>query len=749
MLKRKLLGTAAIVAALATAPAFAQTTDKQIQPAAQQLAAAQTQQQDLDFAKDAAKGGLKEVRLGELASQKATDGDVKAFGQRMVDDHSKANDQLKTIAQQKGLELPADLDGDGKALFDKLSGLDGTAFDQAYVQEMVSDHQKDVQKFQQEADGGQDPDIKAFAAQTLPTLQDHLQQIQAISTKVAQAGTDMNATAAANAGTAASDQTQLAANANQAQLRVIGDMTAEDLIGKDVVNADGKDIGEIDDLVLDQNQVAHVVVGVGGFLGIGQKDVAIPVDRLQLSGDNNAILLSGMTEDDLRNLPNFERTAYVDYPRSQGVAGNNPAATDLNQVAPAAGTTDQGATADQTQAAADQNQAAANQNQAGDQQHLQVIGDMTAEQLLGQQVVNAEGKDIGEIDDLVLDNNRLAHVVVGVGGFLGMGEKEVAIPVERLQIGDDQTTLMSAVTEDELRQLPSFEPRLSYTKYPRYNERSRVAANQAVAPVPSETGNTGAPAATADNTAATQQTANAQNAQNVKVIGDMTAQDLIGQQVVNADGRDIGEIDDLVLDNNKVAHVVVGVGGFLGIGEKDVAIPVDRLQLGQDRAIILSGVTDDDLRNLPNFERNAYAAYPRDQRLGGANQQAATDQGTAASTNQQDQVTAAARANPLGQLTADDLIGKDVVNAQGEDVGEIKDIVIDANKDKAVYVVLSVGGFLGVGDKNIVVPFDQLAAGENQAVLMNSATVDQLKGYPEWQEGATWTPLPRGKRIFE
>jgi len=230
MLKRKLLGTAAIVAALAVSPAFAQTNQDQLQPTALQLAAADVQKQDVDFAKDAAKGGLTEVRLGELATQKAADGDVKAFGQRMVDDHGKANDQLKSIAQQKGIELPADLDDEGKALFDRLSALDAAAFDQAYVQQMVSDHQKDVQKFQQEADAGQDPDIKAFAAQTLPTLQDHLQQIQGISTKVAQAGTDLNATAVANTGTAATDQTQVAAG-NQGQLRVIGEMTAEDLIG--------------------------------------------------------------------------------------------------------------------------------------------------------------------------------------------------------------------------------------------------------------------------------------------------------------------------------------------------------------------------------------------------------------------------------------------------------------------------------------------------------------------------------------
>jgi len=715
MLKRKLLGTAAIVAVFAVTPALTRTTT-QIPTFIQVAAAADLQKQDADFAKDAAIGGLAEVQLGQLATQKAADADVKAFGQRMVDDHGKANEQLKSVAQAKGIELPTDLDKKHKAVFDKLSGLDGAAFDQAYVQEMVKDHQKDVKKFQDEADKGQDPDIKAFAQQTLPTLQDHLNHIQGISTKVAQAGGNGAAPAA---GAAATDQTQAAA-AGQGQLRVIGDMTAEDLIGQDVVNADGKDVGEIQDLVLDQNKVGYVVVNVGGFLGMGDKDVAIPASKLQLNGDNQAILLSGMTEDDLKNLPEFDRNVYAQYPRDQRLVDAN---------APAGG---QPTVAQQQQAAADQN-AAGTENV-----NLQVIGDMTAEQLIGQSLVNSDGRSIGDIDDLVLDHNRLSHVVVGVGGFLGMGEKEVAIPVERLQIGEDQTTIMSAVTEDELKQLPNFEPRLSYSKYPRANQRNNLtAANQPAA------GDTAA-----SNTMVANDTAAADNAAangQVRVIGQMTAEDLIGKTVVNADGRDVGSIDDLVLDNNKVAHVVVGVGGFLGIGEKNVAIPVEKLQLGQDQAIMLSGLTEDDLRGMPEFDRNAYAAYPR----GTAADTQTAANATAADQNANGQITAAGRANPLGQLSADDLIGKDVVNAQGDKIGSVDDIVIDAKNDQAVYAVISAGGFLGIGDKKVIVPFDQLAAGQDQAVLQTTATVDQLKSYPQWQEGGAWTPIPRGKRIFQ
>lgn len=133
---------------------------------------------DHEFIEDAAKGGLAEVQLGQLAAQKAENPDVKKFGQRMVDDHSKANDQLKQIASSKGMNLPADLDRSAKREHDKLSKLSGAAFDREYMKHMVSDHKKDVKDFEKEAKSGSDADVKTFASSTLPTLQEHLQMAQ-------------------------------------------------------------------------------------------------------------------------------------------------------------------------------------------------------------------------------------------------------------------------------------------------------------------------------------------------------------------------------------------------------------------------------------------------------------------------------------------------------------------------------------------------------------------------------------------
>lgn len=129
---------------------------------------------DKKFAKEAAIGGLTEVELGKLAVQKASSDAVKQFGQKMIDDHTKANDQLKQIASKEGLDLPQALDSKHQARVDKLGKLSGPAFDKAFVKDAVKDHEKDVNEFKNEAQNGSDPNIKQFATNTLPTLEQHL-----------------------------------------------------------------------------------------------------------------------------------------------------------------------------------------------------------------------------------------------------------------------------------------------------------------------------------------------------------------------------------------------------------------------------------------------------------------------------------------------------------------------------------------------------------------------------------------------
>ena len=167
----------AIAAALAVpAGVMAQTKDQQSKGG---MAAA-----DRKFVMAAAQGGLAEVELGKLAAEKGAADAVKQFGKRMADDHGKASEELKQLAQQKGLTLPADLDPKHKQLRDRLAKLNGADFDKAYASEMVKDHKKDVAEFKREASGAKDPDLKAWAGKTLPTLEDHLKQAQAMEGQV-------------------------------------------------------------------------------------------------------------------------------------------------------------------------------------------------------------------------------------------------------------------------------------------------------------------------------------------------------------------------------------------------------------------------------------------------------------------------------------------------------------------------------------------------------------------------------------
>jgi putative membrane protein len=143
-----------------------------------------TPEGDNEFMMKAAQGGMAEVELGKLASEKATNAEAKKFGQMMVEDHSNANTELKALAAKKSVTLPTDVGSEHKATMDKLKTLSGAEFDKAYVEAMVKDHEKDVSEFEKQSTDAKDADVKAFAAKTLPTLKKHLEKIKEIQSKM-------------------------------------------------------------------------------------------------------------------------------------------------------------------------------------------------------------------------------------------------------------------------------------------------------------------------------------------------------------------------------------------------------------------------------------------------------------------------------------------------------------------------------------------------------------------------------------
>ena len=137
------------------------------------------------FVTDAANDNMAEVALGQMASSKATNADVKAFGDRMVTDHSKVLDEIKSLAASASLTLPSQPDAKSQKVADDLSKKSGKDFDKAYMDEMVKGHEKDVAEFKKEAASTKDDaPLKAWSTKTLPTLEDHLKMAKDTQKKV-------------------------------------------------------------------------------------------------------------------------------------------------------------------------------------------------------------------------------------------------------------------------------------------------------------------------------------------------------------------------------------------------------------------------------------------------------------------------------------------------------------------------------------------------------------------------------------
>lgn len=135
---------------------------------------------DAKFATTAANDGMAEVNIGKMAQEKALSARIKNFATMMVNDHSKAGDELASIAKAKNITLPAMPDMDAKKMTNDMATKSGKDFDKAYVEGMLEGHKKAVKLFEDASKNCTDPDLKAFAIKTLPTLKMHLDSIQAI-----------------------------------------------------------------------------------------------------------------------------------------------------------------------------------------------------------------------------------------------------------------------------------------------------------------------------------------------------------------------------------------------------------------------------------------------------------------------------------------------------------------------------------------------------------------------------------------
>lgn len=136
---------------------------------------------DATFVKKAASGGMLEVELGKVAAKMAKNDDIKKFGERMVKDHTKANEELKTAAKAAGVEVPAKLTDEHAKHFDMFANYKGTDFDRDYAKHMLKDHEEDVALFTRASKELKSKELKDFATKTLPVLQQHLEEAKKLN----------------------------------------------------------------------------------------------------------------------------------------------------------------------------------------------------------------------------------------------------------------------------------------------------------------------------------------------------------------------------------------------------------------------------------------------------------------------------------------------------------------------------------------------------------------------------------------
>jgi len=381
------------------------------------------------------------------------------------------------------------------------------------------------------------------------------------------------------------------------------------IIGESVYNGTGDDaenIGKVNDVVFDKDGMAKsVVIGVGGFLGVGAKNVAFDYDKLQWAEKNgDRWLVAQTTKEELTAHPEFDSKPY-------GPAPAPAASTDAT--APTAP-----ATTDTAQKPVDMNAASAEPMKRAD-------GNL-ATNIIGETVYNGTGDDaqnIGSVNDIVLSKEGKAEsLVIGVGGFLGLGAKNVTYDFGKAQWAEKNGDrwLVAQTTKEELQAQPDFN-RKAYDPVP-----ATTASNEPAATAPATT--TAPAAAPADKAAEapvatapdqTQTAAIDKSTLTAMPVGEIKADDLKGTTVYGANDAKVGEIGDVVLTpDNKTDAVIVDVGGFLGIGGKEVAVGLDNLKFMTDKdgkKYLYTTFTKEQLQAQTAYDKGSYTEKRDQQRM--------------------------------------------------------------------------------------------------------------------------------------
>jgi len=414
-------------------------------------------------------------------------------------------------------------------------------------------------------------------------------------------GTTTNGTAATS-GTGATAGSGTLVNRDQIEPRT--------LVGKSVYDVNGDKIGSVDDVILAPSGqgAQQAVIKSGGFLGIGEKLIAVSISDLKPGRDKDTLVVNGLTRQQVRDMRTF---AYDQSTRSwrngqtaAGTAGNGT----VGGLAPAPAPAPTAAMANQAE----------------------------PRMLIGKEVVDANGKRIGTVDNILMDESgsKPEKAIIASGGFLGIGQKLIAVDFSQLSLPNAaaaaqgnapaatngnavgtnnagqngnpplnrnaDVAVVAGLTQDQVKNLPDF----------RYDPSMRTANqvnlnnnNVASAPAATATGSSGSSAP--DNGAAATGNATSNNAGATASI-DRNAADLkqlIGKVVVDSKGDRVGTVDNVLMNasGDRPERAVIASGGFLGIGKKLIAVDFSQLKIGDDGRVHVSGLTREQVRDMQDF----------------------------------------------------------------------------------------------------------------------------------------------------
>ncbi|MER9693532.1 PRC-barrel domain-containing protein [Mesorhizobium sp. M0179] len=377
------------------------------------------------------------------------------------------------------------------------------------------------------------------------------------------------------------------------------------IIGESVYNGTGDDaqkIGDVSDVVFDENgQAKSAIIGVGGFLGIGSKNVAFDYGKLQwVERNGDRWLVAETTKEALTALPDFDRKPYDPAPAPASTAQSDP-------------------------------QKPVDLNAAPSEPAVKRADGNLATNIIGENVYNGTGDDaqnIGDVNDIVLTKEGKAQsLVIGVGGFLGLGEKNVTYDFAKAEWAEKNGDrwLVAHTTKEELQAQPDFD-RKPYDPAPVTTTSDATSPTAPATPTVVTPADNAQPAdKTAEAPAGTKATDPTQTAAIDKSaltempVGEIRGDDLKGTTVYGANDAKVGEIGDVVLaPDSKPDAVIVDVGGFLGIGAKEVAVGMDKLKFMTDKdgkKYLYTNFTKEQLQAQAAYDKGSYAEKRDEQRM--------------------------------------------------------------------------------------------------------------------------------------